>query len=49
LDKFWIDITGWVGSVCVLAAYGLLSTHKLTAKSKLYQWLNITGEHMLNH
>ncbi|NOS84421.1 MAG: hypothetical protein HOP31_04695, partial [Ignavibacteria bacterium] len=38
-----IDITGWAGSVCVLAAYGLLSIHKITARSKLYQTLNIFG------
>ena len=38
-----IDIIGWGGSLCVLAAYGLLSMHKLTAKSKLYHWLNIIG------
>jgi hypothetical protein len=42
-EKLLIDITGWVGSVCVLAAYGLLSTHKITSHSKLYQALNIIG------
>ena len=42
-EKLIIDITGWAGSVCVLAAYGLLSLHKITAHSKLYQALNIAG------
>ena len=42
-EKILIDIIGWAGSVSVLTAYGLLSMHKLTAKSKLYQWLNIAG------
>ena len=42
-DKILIDITGWAGSVSVLIAYGLLSIHKLTANSKLYQFLNIFG------
>lgn len=42
-EKILIDIVGWTGSVCVLAAYGLLSLHKLTAHSKLYQALNIIG------
>ena len=42
-EKLLIDITGWAGSVCVLAAYGLLSLHKITAHSKLYQALNIAG------
>jgi len=39
----FIDIIGWVGSVCVLAAYGMLSMNKLTSRSKLYQLLNIAG------
>lgn len=42
-EKLWIDIIGWTGSVCVLIAYGLISTYKVTSKSKLYQWLNIAG------
>ncbi|MBL8017468.1 MAG: hypothetical protein JNK43_09375 [Ignavibacteria bacterium] len=42
-EKTLIDIVGWTGSICVLAAYGLLSLHKLTAHSKLYQALNILG------
>jgi hypothetical protein len=42
-EKIIIDITGWFGSVCVLAAYGMLSLHKLTAHSRLYQILNISG------
>jgi hypothetical protein len=43
MEKIWIDITGWVGSGCVLAAYGMLSLHRLTARSRLYQALNILG------
>lgn len=43
MEKIWIDITGWLGSLCVLAAYGMLSLHKVTAGSKLYQSLNILG------
>jgi hypothetical protein len=39
----FIDIIGWVGSVFVVAAYGMLSMNKLTANSKLYQALNIAG------
>ena len=42
-EKLIIDITGWAGSICVLAAYGMLSTHKVNAHSKLYQALNIIG------
>ncbi len=39
----FVDIIGWAGSICVLAAYGMLSMHKITAKSKVYQILNIIG------
>jgi hypothetical protein len=42
-EKLVVDIIGWIGSVCVLAAYGMLSLNKITAKSKLYQVLNIIG------
>lgn len=38
-----IDIIGWAGSVAVVLAYALLSMEKLTAKSHLYQWLNVFG------
>jgi hypothetical protein len=43
MDKFWVDLIGWAGSLCVLSAYGLLSMHKLTAHSAIYQALNILG------
>jgi len=42
-SQLLIDITGWAGSIMVLVAYGLLSMHKVTANSKLYQFLNILG------
>lgn len=42
-EKLAVDIVGWTGSVCVVAAYGMLSLNKITAKSKLYQLLNIIG------
>ena len=38
-----IEITGWVGAVTVLLAYGLLSTDRLSSRSRLYQLLNIAG------
>ncbi len=38
-----IEIAGWIGAICVLAAYILLSTGKLTSRSPLFHWLNITG------
>jgi len=41
--KTFVDITGWIGAVLILGAYGLVSTGKLQARSALYQWMNILG------
>jgi hypothetical protein len=46
-DKILIDIIGWTGSICVLAAYFMISLHKVTARSKIYQALNIAGSILL--
>ena len=41
--KFIIDIIGWVGSIEVIAAYGLNSYQKIKSDSLLFQVLNLTG------
>ncbi|GHM98607.1 hypothetical protein WSM22_00970 [Cytophagales bacterium WSM2-2] len=41
--KFFIDIIGWIGSVEVIAAYGLNSYQKLKSDSIIFQVLNFTG------
>ena len=41
--KLLVDIIGWIGSIEVILAYGLISYHKITAKSMGYQLLNLTG------
>jgi hypothetical protein len=38
-----IEIAGWIGSVLILLSYLLLTTGKFTAKSPLYQWMNVVG------
>jgi hypothetical protein len=38
-----IDIAGWVGSVEVIAAYGLNSYQKIKSDSLTFQLLNLTG------
>ena len=38
-----IEIVGWSGAVLILAAYGLLSTGKLEARSSTYQLMNVVG------
>jgi hypothetical protein len=41
--KLIIDILGWIGSVEVIAAYGLNSYQKLASDSNVFQFLNLTG------
>ncbi len=41
--KLFVDVIGWIGSVEVILAYALISSEKVDSKSKLYQFLNLTG------
>jgi hypothetical protein len=38
-----IDALGWVGAAAVLAAYWMVSTHRVTGGSRRYQALNAFG------
>lgn len=38
-----IDILGWIGSLCVVGAYGFNSYQKLKSDSLLFYELNIIG------
>lgn len=38
-----IDVIGWIGSIEVIAAYGLNSYQKLASNSSIFQVLNLTG------
>jgi len=38
-----IDMLGWVGSIEVVAAYGLNSSQKIKSDSLTFQLLNLTG------
>jgi hypothetical protein len=39
--KIVIEIIGWISAAMMLSAYLLLNAHKVSAKSRLYQWLNV--------
>jgi hypothetical protein len=39
--RLTIEVIGWTAAVMMLSAYMLLNAGRLTARSKLYQWLNI--------
>lgn len=41
--KLLMDIIGWIGAGSLLTAYLLISNNKVTAKTYLYQNLNILG------
>ena len=41
--NLFIDILGWIGSIEVVAAYGLNSSQKIKSNSLLFQFLNLTG------
>jgi hypothetical protein len=41
--KTLIDWAGWIAALLILGAYGLVSSGKLQARSRLYQWMNIVG------
>lgn len=38
-----VEIVGWAAAVMILLAYALLTAGRLTARSPLYQWLNVAG------
>ena len=38
-----IEIAGWAAAGLILAAYGLLTAGRLTAKSPAYHWMNVAG------
>jgi hypothetical protein len=39
--KITIEVIGWFAAALMLSAYLLLTTGKVTASSKLYQWFNV--------
>ena len=41
--KLIVDILGWIGSVAVIAAYGLNSYQKIKSDSYLFLTLNLVG------
>ena len=42
-----INILGWIGSIAVVAAYGLNSYQKIKSDSLIFQFLNLIGAILL--
>jgi hypothetical protein len=41
--KTFVEISGWAAALLILGSYGLLSFGKISARSPIYQWMNILG------
>ena len=39
--KYLIEVIGWIAAAMMLSAYLMLTSGRLSASSKLYQWLNV--------
>lgn len=42
-ERFIVEAVGWAGAALILGAYILLSTGRIGGRSRLYQWMNVTG------
>ena len=38
-----IETIGWAAALLILASYALLSSGRLAATSRTYQWMNVAG------
>lgn len=48
MDAFiLLSVLGWLGALCTITGYGLLTAGRLAATSRLFQWLNIAGSVLL--
>ncbi|MEK7193635.1 MAG: hypothetical protein AAB652_02495 [Patescibacteria group bacterium] len=43
------DVTGWVGSICILLGYFLVSFQILSSEGILYQGINLAGAALFAH
>ncbi|MDA1334480.1 MAG: hypothetical protein O2794_00490 [bacterium] len=37
------EYVGWFGTICFIVAYALVSTEKVAATGRSYQWINLVG------
>ena len=43
LAQLAVEVAGWAGALLILAAYGLLSWHRVTSRSLAFQLMNVFG------
>ena len=41
MQKYSIEIVGWLAAALMLSAYLLLTSGKVTSRSNLYHWMNV--------
>jgi len=41
--QLFSSIVGWTGTALIVSAYFLVSTKRVPATSKVYQWMNVAG------
>ena len=42
-ERLFVDAAGWLAALLILGGYALLTAGKVTARSPLYQWMNVVG------
>lgn len=42
-----LSVLGWLGAICTISGYGLLTAGRLAGTSRLFQGLNIAGSALL--
>ena len=43
MQSLLIEAAGWIGAALILGSYVLVSTGKLSGRSKTFQWMNVVG------
>ena len=43
MQSLLIEAVGWIGAALILGSYILVSTGKLSGRSKTFQWMNVVG------
>ena len=43
MQSLLIEAVGWTGAALILGSYILVSTGKLSGRSKTFQWMNVVG------
>jgi hypothetical protein len=38
-----VEVAGWLGATLILLAYALVSTGRLDARGRTFQWMNLVG------